>query len=52
MMMICCKLYPQIEGRKKNLVPKLDYLMKRSGLHKSTKARHGVIIGQIFFLSY
>jgi hypothetical protein len=42
------KIYSQIEGRKKNLVPKLDSLMKHSSLHKCTKAKRGVVVGQFF----
>ncbi len=33
---------------KKNLVPKLDSLMKHSSLHKCTKAKRGVVVGQFF----
>ncbi len=52
MKMVCCKVCSQIEGREKNLVPKFDSSMKHYGLCKCTKAECGVVIGQLFFLSY
>jgi hypothetical protein len=48
MKMVCCKIYSQIEVRKKNLEPKLDSLLKHFSLHKCTKAKCGVVIGQFF----
>jgi len=46
--MVCCKIYSQIEGRKKKLMPKLYYLVKHSSLHKCTKTKRGVIVEQFF----
>jgi hypothetical protein len=48
MKMVCCKVYSQIERRRKKLVPKLDSLVKHSSLHKCTKAKCGVVVGQFF----
>jgi hypothetical protein len=46
--MVKAKIYSQIEKEKKNLVPKLDSLMKHSSLHKCTKTKRGVVVGQFF----
>jgi len=46
--MVCCKIYSQIEGRIKKLVPKLDSLVQYSSLHKCTKVKHGVVVEQFF----
>jgi len=49
MKMVRCKICPDIEGKEKLLVPKLDSLIKHSRVRKCNKARLGVILGQSFF---
>jgi hypothetical protein len=44
-----CKIYFDIEGREKLLIPKLNSLIKHFRMRKCSKARPGVILRQSFF---
>ncbi len=46
--MVKCKICPDIKGREKLLVPKLDSLIKHSKVRKCNKARLRVILRQSF----
>ncbi len=42
-----CKVYSKVEGRKKLLIPKLDYLLKHLGRRKTIFAMPRVKVGDL-----
>jgi hypothetical protein len=49
MKMVRCKIYLDIEGKEKLLVPKLDSFIKHFGVKTCSKVRPGVILRQYIF---
>jgi hypothetical protein len=48
LIMVCCKVYGEIEGHEKILVPKFDSLQKHVGRCKCKVAWLGCAMGQYF----
>lgn len=51
LIMVCCKMCSEIEGREKNLVPKFDSVQKHASRQKCKVACPRSVVGYYFMLT-